>query len=124
MSDMEETEGVEQSMYAPGGAFDLNTCEVEVADNAQMRFEDEDAAGVNANGNMFNGLSSYPMVSAYPGVLSTSAENSPRLRQNDWAMNTGFGDYAQLYIYFLRSARHDTHVFPRRHTTQPSTHSA
>ena len=98
MSDMEETEGVEQSMYAPGETFDLNTCEVEVADNAQMRFEDEDAASVNANGNMFNGLSSYPMDLAYLSVLSTSPENSPHLRQNDWAMNTGFGDYAQLYM--------------------------
>ena len=104
MSDMEEAEGVEQSMYAPGETFDLNTCEVEAADNAQMRSEDEDAASVNANGNMFNGLSSYPMESAYPVVLSTSPENSPRLRQNDWAMNTGFGDYAQLYMPRWRSA--------------------
>lgn len=84
---MEGDEGVDQVMYAPGEQYDLNACEIEVVDNAGMRFEDDEYA------NASNGSGSY----SYPGAgtpqfagLVMSPENSPRLNdEQSWTATHG-----------------------------------
>lgn len=124
-----EAEGVEQSMYTPGETFDLGTCEVEVTDNAQMHFEDDDGTS-GANGMFTNGgfPTSYGMDGTaaaqqqFPGVLSTSPENSPRLRANEhWAMG-GYNDYAapQQQQGSTSTSAHPSPAFSHTSTGTPS----
>ncbi|KAL5520420.1 hypothetical protein ACEPAG_9644 [Sanghuangporus baumii] len=94
VGDADGDEGVDQVMYAPGEQYDLNACEIEVADHPSTRFEDDDYANAygahsGANGPAYNGLvgSDTPQFAN----LVTSPENSPRLTdaQSNWAAAHG-----------------------------------
>lgn len=100
----EADEELDKAMYAPGETYDLQSCEVQVDEAAQMVFEDELYAGLGfaalsmssapsvaaaANGACY--ASADKQVSArYPGLVM-SPENSPRLARALGLTPSGFG---------------------------------
>ncbi|KAI5120626.1 hypothetical protein M0805_009386 [Coniferiporia weirii] len=112
-----EEDGVDQVLYAPNAQYDLDACEVEVSEHANVQFEDDDVSkAYRYSSNSTNGY--YGLaggdVQQFANIVA-SPENSPQMTasqlQGDWSAHANSLPAAHSVGYDYNTSSHPSPAF-------------